>query len=529
MQRGTTRNWMVALCLVVLMLVSACGANPEGSPSAGTGGDAASPAAGPKQGGTLRILQSAEPTNLDIARAVDNNTFNVADQMYEGLIKMTNEGPKPGLATDVKTSADGLTWTFTLRKDVKFHDGTPFNAQAVKYNFDRIRTGKGFSYANLLAPVTAVNAVDEHTVEFVLSEPFGPFRSILGFIVFTIQSPAALEQHGDAYSEHAAGTGPFKLQSWQRGKELVLVRNEEYWGEKAYLEKLVFTSLSDPTAQVAALEAGDIDLLTSLAASEMPRLTEEGHVQVIVGDTSRTRWLVINNLKKPFDKWQVRQALAYATNRESYIKDLMQGQARTAVNHIGSGVFGRTEMKPYPYDPEKAKQLLAEAGLPNGFNTELSCAPTEELLCQAIAQDLAKAGIKAELKTIEFSTLIQYLFKPAAENEYSLSIVARASQYLDADFPIYTDFHSANWRTSGTNFTFYKNEQVDKLLAATRTEIDPAKRAALFSQAFDQLWHDMPAVPLYHMVFGLGATKDLKGVTTTANERISLSKAWLDR
>ena len=280
---------------------------------------------------------------------------------------------------------------------------------------------------------------------------------------------------------------------------------------------------------MSALEAGDADVIVEVPPSEVARLSKSNRVQVLSAVTSRNQWLRFNELKPPFEKPQVRRAAALATNRDAYIKGVMQGQATRARNIVGPGVVGYTELEPIPYDPAKAKELLAQAGVPNGFNTTMTCAPSDELICQAVVQDLAAVGINAKLQTLEWGTFLKYIMMPAGENEYQMSIVTRISQYLDADFPLYPDFHSSNWRPKGGNHLFYKNLDVDRFLDATRTETDVEKRQGLFANAMKLLWADLPVVPLYSQHFIVGSGSQLKGVEITPNERVLLQKAWLDR
>jgi peptide/nickel transport system substrate-binding protein len=486
-------------------------------------------AQGPRRGGTLRLVEPGEPDSLDMARTLANYSFIVGEQIFEGLFRWTPQGLVPWLARDVRVSPDGKSWTFRLREGVAFHDGTPFDAEAVKFNLERIRDGKGFAYAGLLAGLTDVKAADPHTVQVTMKAPYGPFRALLGFIYFGIQSPTALRKHGDDSGSHPVGTGPFRFQSWQRGGELVLVRNDAYWGDKAHLDRIVVTAIPDLNGRVSALEAGDADVIVEVPPSEVARLSKSDRVQVLSAVTSRNQWLRFNQLKPPFEKAEVRRAAALATNRGAYIKGVMQGHASPARNIVGPGVVGYAELEPIPYDPARAKALLAQAGLPGGFSTTMTCAPSDELICQAVVQDLAAVGIQAKLQTLEWGTFLKYIMMPAPESQYEMSIVTRISQYLDADFPLYPDFHSANWRPKGGNHLFYKNADVDRLLDASRVETDGEKRKGLFLGAMRQLWADLPVVPLYSQHFIVGAASRVKGVEITPNERVILSRAWLER
>ena len=315
--------------------------------------------AAPKRGGTVRLVEPGEPDSLDMARTLANYSFIVGEQIFEGLFRWTPKGLVPWLAQDVRVSPDGKSVTLKLRQGVVFHDGTPFNAEAVKFNLERIRDGKGFTYAGLLTPLTEIKAADEHTVQITMKAPYGPLRALLGFIYFGMQSPTALQKHGENSGSNPVGTGPFKFQSWQRGGELVLVRNDAYWGDKAFVDRIVVTAIPDLNGRVSALEAGDADVIVEVPPSEVARLSKSNRVQVLSAVTSRNQWLRFNELKPPFEKPQVRRAAALATNRDAYIKGVMQGHATRARNIVGPGVVGYAELGP---DPVRSGEGQGAAG-----------------------------------------------------------------------------------------------------------------------------------------------------------------------
>jgi ABC-type transport system substrate-binding protein len=196
---------------------------------------------------------------------------------------------------------------------------------------------------------------------------------------------------------------------------------------------------------------------------------------------------------------------------------------------VGAGVFGYAAQKPYPFDPKKAKELLAQAGVAEGTTLELATVAQFETHAAAIAQDLAQVGLKVNVVKFDLNALIEYLLRPADKSAYQMIFSTRTSQYGDAEFPIITDFHSANWTPKGANGTFYKNAQVDALLDQTKSEADPAKRASQFAQALALLWEDLPEIPMYRVGFAVATSKSLRNLEITAYERLRLEKAWLDR
>jgi ABC-type transport system substrate-binding protein len=414
---------------------------------------------------------------------------------------------------------------------VKFHDGTTFDAAAVKTNLERIQQGQqGFAYKGLIAAIQEIKVVDPTSVQLVLSTRTPALGSVLGFSPFFMQSPAALTKHGAEYGgQVGVGTGPYTVTSRTPGGDVALQRNSAYWGDKPYLDGVVFRTVKDAGARMASLESGELDLASGVPPTDLARLKADSRLDVRVVGTPRQAMLYMNNLKAPLSNKLVRQAIMYGTNRPAYVETLLKGIGEMSDSMVGTGVFGYAAQKPYPFDPKKAKDLLAQAGVAEGTNLELATVAQFETHAAAIAQDLAQIGLKVNVVKFDLNALIEYLLRPADKSAYQMIFSTRTSQYGDAEFPIITDFHSANWTPKGANGTFYKNPQVDAFLDQTKSEADPAKRASQFAQALALLWEDLPEIPMYRVGFAVATSKSLRNLEITAYERLRLEKAWLDR
>lgn len=516
------------LVLTALMLSAACSPAPAGvTPTA----VAVSATPSPKTGGIARVGLELPAVTLDAHVANDSLSFAVNELVYEGLFRATATGPEPRLAAKVDVSSDGKTWSLKLRDGVKFHDGTVFDATAVKLNLERIQKGeKGFPYKGLIGAIQEIRVVDPTSLEFRLAERTPALRSILSFGPFFMQSPAALAKHGAEYGGQVGiGTGPFAVSSRTPGGDITLQRHAAYWGDKALLDGVVFRAVRDPGARVASLESGDLDIITGVPPAELGRLKADTKLDVRVVGTPRQGMLRISGLKPPLSNKVVRQAIMYGLNRASYVEALLKGVGEQSDSLLGVGVFGYAAQKPYPYDPKKAKELLAQAGVAEGTTFELATIPQFETQAAAIAQDLALIGLKINVVKMDLNALIEYFLRPADKSTYQMVLATRTSQYGDAEFPIITDFHSANWPPKGSNATFYKNPQVDALLDQTKSEADPAKRASQFAQALAILWDDLPELPIYRSGFAVATSKAVRGLEVTAYERLWLEKAWFDR
>lgn len=478
--------------------------------------------------------RGGDTVSLDPHNVTDGESFRVTENIYDGLVDYEKDSTKivPSLATDWKTSEDGKTWTFHLRKDVKFHDGTDFNADAVVYNFERMWDKKhpqhqgDFSYFHDMfggfkgdqgSIIAGVKAVDPYTVEFQLSKPLAPFLANLGMSTFAMISPDALKKYGDKIGEHPVGTGPFKFKEWKRNDSITLEKNDKYWQSGLpKLDQVVFKVIPDNTARLTALKSGEIDVMDGLNPSDKKQVESDSKLQLLLRPSMNVGYLSMNNTKPPFDNVKVRQAISMAINKKGLVDAFFNGLAEPAKNPLPPSVWGYNKnVQDYEYNPEKAKQLLAEAGFPNGFDTELWAMPVArpympqpQKIAEALQSDLGKIGIKAKIVSYEWATYL----KKTKNGEHPMALLGWTGDNGDPDNFLYVllDKNNAN-PPAAQNISLYKSDKVHELLLKAQTVSDQAERTKLYEQAQQIIHDDAPMVELVHTTPPLAASKAVKG------------------
>jgi peptide/nickel transport system substrate-binding protein len=454
----------------------------------------------------LVVGQIAEPQSLDPHVVTAANDFRILVNLYDGLVrnKSGTLEVEPALATDWTISDDGLTYTFNLREGVSFHDGTPFDAEAVKFNFDRMldeshpfyETGP-FPLSFNFAAIDEVTVVDETTVEFTLNEPFAPFMSNLASPTGLIVSPAAVEQHGDDFGRNPVGTGPFKFEEWQSNARVVASRNEEYWDGAPPLEAVVFRPITDTNTRVAEMLSGGIDVLLETPPDSIDTFRQDANYTVHEAIGPHVWYVMLNMKEGPFTDQRVRQAVNYAVNKESLVNDVLQGTAEVA-NGPTPPAFNwayNEEVEPYPYDPERARELLAEAGAEGAelkfYVTEGGSGMLDPVpMGTAIQADLAAVGLNVEIETYEWNTFLAEV-NPGLEGKADMAEMAWMT--TDPDTLPYLTLRTEAWpERGGFNSSYYSNPKVDELLNDARTSTDPEERAQLYKQMQEIVHEDAP-------------------------------------
>jgi peptide/nickel transport system substrate-binding protein len=454
----------------------------------------------------LVVGQIAEPQSLDPHVSTATNDFRIAVNIYDGLVR-NKPGTleiEPALATDWSVSEDGLTYTFNLREGVTFHDGSPFNAEAVKFNFDRMldeshpfhETGP-FPLSFQFSAVEEVTVVDDNTVEFTLNEPFAPFLSNLASPTGLIVSPAAVEQHGADYGRNPSGTGAFKFEEWQANQRVVAARNENYWDGAAPLEAVVFRPITDANTRVAEMLSGGIDVLLETPPDNVANFATDD--SFIVHETTGPHvWYVMLNMKEgPFTDVRVRQAVNYAVNKESLVNDVLQGTATVSAGPIPSAFnwAHNEEVEPYPYDPERARDLLAEADAEGAeltfFVTEGGSGMLDPVpMGTAIQADLAAVGLDVNIETYEWNTFLAEV-NPGLEGKADMAEMAWMT--TDPDTLPFLTLRTGAWpEEGGFNSSYYSNPEVDELLDRARTSTDQEERGELYRQVQEIVHEDAP-------------------------------------
>lgn len=542
--RSAQRRWVAAIGLTsaAALVLTSC-VQSERSQDSGTGGAA---------GGTFTFGAAGAPKLFDPMFATDGETFRVARQMFDGLttFKPGTAEPAPSLAKEWSSTPDGLTWTFKLETGVKFHDGTDFNAEAVCFNFDRWYNLKGDAQSDAVSqyyvdnfggfsdkPETSLYkscaAEGADTAVVTLTKTTSKFPDILGLPSFSMQSPKALKEfnaddvkaQGDSFvfpayaNEHPTGTGPFKFGKYDKANNVVeLVRNDDYWGEKTKLDKLVFRIIPDETARKQALQSGDIDGFDFPNAADWDSL-KSGGFNVEVRPAFNVFYVGINQKRNPkLQDLKVRQALLHAINREQLVKSQLPEGAEVATQFIPKTVGGYADdVQKYEYSADKAKSLLAEAGasdltLKFYWPSEVTrpYMPNPKDLYGAIAADLQAAGIKVEAVTKPWNG--GYLTDVDQGEQADLFLLGWTGDTGSADNWVGTFFgNPANRFNTGASAW---GADLAAQLKTADAEPDRTKRYDLYKEINRKIMAEyVPALPISHSPPALVVKNTVKGIT----------------
>ena len=497
--------------LLVLLALAACG--PKATPTPPP--PEAPEAAAPSEGGTIIVGLQAEPVSLDSHQVSDYNTHRAAYGLYDHLLHFKDESTEvePGLVESWEISDDGLVYTLHLRKGVKFHDGTDFNAEAVKFNIERQidpnhpyhDTGE-FLYAEFTwGMVEKVEVADEYTAKITLKEPFAPFLNHLAMHPAAMVSPAAVEKYGRDFSINPVGTGPFKFVSWTPGVEIVLEKNPDYWRGAPKIDRVIYRPIIEDQPRLTELEAGGVSFIVNVPPDELARLKGDDRFTVVEQPGMHTWWVAFNHTKAPFNDKRVRQAMNYAVNKKAIVDNILKGTGVLAFNPLPPVVWGYTDdVQRYDYDPEKAKELLAEAGYPDGFSCSFWIPESGSGMQQpvpmgtAIQADLKAVGIDCKIETFEWGTYLDKVIVPPEDAEFDLFEMSWIGDNGDPDNHSYILLSGEQWPPHGYNMGFYKNDEADALMKEARTTFDRAKRTELYNKILKILAEDPPWIIIDH-------------------------------
>jgi len=448
---------------------------------------------------------------LDAAAATDGESWRVAMEMVEPLVRLEGTSTKviPWLAEKWESS-DGLTWVFTLRKGVKFHDGTDLNAEAVKWNFDRWmdpnnqwRFGRTFEYWDTEfgenTKVKEVKVIDDLTFSLTLAVPSAVILAKLSLASFGIASPKAIQEQGDKYGTAAGisvGTGPFMFKEWIPNDKITLVANPNWWGDGPKLDVLIFRSIPDNSARLAELLAGTVHQ-ADLAQTDFPAARDDTNIKEYQTPSLGVGYISFQQCIKPFDNVKVRQAIAMAINRDALVKNFYAEGDKVADGFQPPAIMGSKPTMPIEYNPEKAKALLAEANFPDGFSTEFwyvpvirGYSPDGKAIAEAIAVDLAKIGVKVELKTEDWGAYLQH----RNEGKFPMWMLGWGSDNGDPDN--FIGYHFAHPIGEPKVEDCYASDKLSQLLIDGAKEPDIAKREKLYQEAEQLVHDDMARIPV---------------------------------
>jgi ABC-type transport system substrate-binding protein len=478
----------------------------------------------------------AQIPNLIIGIGVDADTLNpqenttslminMTNLLYDTLLANTPDGKlEPRLATKVDVSQDGLTYTLHLRKGVKFSDGTPFDAKAMKLTVERALDPKmKVPQRYLITMIKEAKVVDDYALELVLKYPYTPFMPTLSTFVLSPISPAAIEKYGEDVRQHPVGAGPYMLKEWMKGDRIVFTRNPTYYGKKPTVEQLTFKIVPETATREAMLRAGQIDICYKPSPANVAALKSDPTITVDMPLDTRTIFMGLNCQKFVTKNKLVRQAFNYAVDKNAIVKKVLFDTAVKMEGPCSPILFGYHKMaKQWDYNPEKAKQLLKEAKFdfnqtihmrtPQGrylFDTQVS---------EAVQAYLQAIGVKVELRTYDWPTYVAGLLKPLDQSELEVFLLGWGPMIMDADAALYGQFSSTVNPPNGLGAAFYSNPEFDKVINATRSEQDAKKRLELFKKAEDIVWDDCPWIWLHVEKFLIAYKSNLKGMVVLPTE-----------
>lgn len=479
--------------LVIAMLLHGCGTDNKTDverPAAQDNKTGASTEPAVKQ--DLIVAHGADAKSLDPHATNDQPSSRIMKQMYETLVVQDeNMDIQPGLA-ETWEQLDDTTFQFNLRKGVKFHNGEPFKASDVKFTLLRAIDSPNVGHIVGAIDPEKIEIVDDHTIKIGTKMPFAPLLAHLAHTGSSILNEKAVTDSGENYGQNPVGTGPFKYESWANGDNVVVVVNEEYYGEKPAIGKITFRAIPENTSRTIELETGGVHIIYDVDPNDVNRVNDNDELVLIRDKNLSTTYIGFNCEKKPFDDVRVRKAINMALDTKTIVDHVYRGTGYQAKGPLGPNVWGSNQnLKPYEFDVEAAKKLLAEAGFPDGFKTTVWTNENQQRMdiAEIMQNQLGKIGIEVETKVMEWGA---YLDGTAA-GEHDMFILGWVTVTGDADYGLYALFHSDMFGDAG-NRTFYGNKKVDELLELGRTSTDLKKREAAYHEVQEIINDEAPWV-----------------------------------
>lgn len=509
--------------LAVLMLVLAACSNDNGKSDGETGTSGKNPAAG--KGNEVVVGISSDPQSWDPIDTFLLDWSTVASSVFEGLVDRTLDLElQPGLAEKWEY-ADDNTIVFTLRQGVEFHNGEPFNAEAVKYTFDRLlgeEGKKGPQFSNY-SSIDSVEVNDEYTITMHLNSPDPVLLTKLSGYGAVIVPPNYIEENGDEhFNNNPVGTGPFKMVGYKRDQEVLLEKNENYWKEGLpKLDKVTFKVIPEASTRLAELQTGNIDIMKRVEVAQAETVKGSDYLKLLEVGTPTVFSLRFDTAREPLGDVRVRQALNYAINKEEIISEILGGYGRLISTYQSELSFGNNpDLEPYPFDPEKAKALLQEAGVEEGTELDIFIPGNDgnfKEIAQAVSFYLEEVGLKLNINSVDNTTLTSDLI-PSGQAGHMYR-QGWGGWTLDFDNTAYLMYHEGEqWNPS------FKDEKVEELLAAQRATVDQDERIEIFKELTEVLYELAPEVNLYQAVDLYAVNERVKNFQPPNEDRMRLEE-----
>ena len=492
----------------------------------------------PQMETTVLVGRASDIVGLDPARITDGDSAEVTEQIYDHLVRYRANSTElePSLAVRWDVSPNGRTWTFHLRPNVRFHDGTPFNADAVVFSFDRQRDPKhpyhepDFTYwENTFRNIQSVEKVDDLTVRITIERSYAPFLANLAMFPVSIVSPTAVKRWGAEFERHPVGTGPFRFVEWSQGERVTLEANPDFWDGAPKTEHLVFTTIRDARQRLVALEGGAIDVAESLSPEDLQFVALHPELELHHVSGNNVAYLAMNTTHPPFDDVRIRRAVNFAVNKNAIVKMIYQGLAQPATTPVPPSMWSHTDEPLYHYDPAEAIRLLAEAHYvqparhPKLYvsDTPRPYMPAPETVARIIQHNLHDVGIDVDVVTNEFNAHINLTQNGA----HDLCLLGWSADNGDPDNFLYLLFDSENAELgTARNVAFYKNPELHGILSWAQETTDRLDRERFYKRAQDLIAKEAPWVPLAHTDVVVAARSSLSGVVVHPSSSIYFHK-----
>ncbi|MEZ4676524.1 MAG: ABC transporter substrate-binding protein [Caldilineaceae bacterium] len=500
--------------LTLILLLSACAAPAAPAPGEAPAADSEA-VAEPTSGGTLTIARPTDAVGLDPKIETTSPGNWVMSNIYENLVKLdTDLTFQPALAESWE-QVEPDRWRFTLRQGVKFHDGTDFNAEAVKFSIERQKDpdNPGRSASNL-RPIIGVEVVDDYTVDIVTDGPYGPLLNIMSLIYATgIVSPAAVEEYGDDFTLNPVGTGPFQFVEWATNDHITIERFDDYWGDPAPLDQVIYRVIPEESARMLALDTGEVQMVMAPAPSQMDLYRDNPDFTIYETPGVRVIFFGMMTAREPLSDVRVRQALNLGFDRQSVLDNIVEGAGYLPTAYISPPIFGYTDTSEYfAYDPEQAAALLEEAGWVDSDGDGIRDKDGEKLsllhysprgrylkdaeVGEAFQAAMLELGVEVQLEVMEWGTLFEAVRQPNLEAD--LFTLGWSTATGDADYTLGPLYGSNSLPPDGWNSFEYQNPAFDELIAQAGASTDQDERAALYAEALDIVTADAVEVPVFN-------------------------------
>ena len=457
--------------------------------------------------------QGADVTSLDPHQGKETPAVEVTCQIFDTLVIVdpeTNE-IKPQIAESWE-QVDELTYVFKIRQGIKFHDGSDLTAEDVKFSLDRAINSAAVSY--IVNFIDTVTVDDEYTVTVKTKAPYAPTLRNLAIPFAAIVPKAVVEADEAAFILNPVGSGPYKFVEWRQGDSITLKAFDDYYAGKPATENLIMKVIPETSQRSIALETGEIDLAYDLAVNDLPKIKESSELTVYEVPSLNCWYISMNMNKEPFNNPLVREALSYAIDRQTIIDTINAGSGEPADAIIAPGVFGYYSTGVREYDPEKAKELLAEAGYPDGFKTSLWVNDNQSRIemCQAIQNMFQQIGVECSIEVLEFGSYISR----TTNGEHDMAYFGWTTSSADADYTYYSLEHSTQQGAAG-NRSFIADPEVDALIEEARTNSDEETRKELYKELAIKLDEINNNIPVFYNSINVGASQKVEGFVMDAN------------